>query len=313
MTNRTPNPEPRTMNVDLNGEHEPRTSNAEPGTVRAFPVSVLTEAVERLLIESNYDIPADILDALRLAAAREESPAGRHALEQIVANYEIAAAERVPACQDSGVTVVLLEIGQDVHLVGGPLHEAVYEGIRRGTQAGYLRWSVTGDPTRRLKMRGDDAPGVIHLDVVPGERVRLTVASKGFGAENMSALRMLVPADGVAVIVDVVVDTVDSACANACPPIVVGVGVGGTFETSALLAKRAVLRPLTLRQVRPDLRELEDELLARVNALGIGPQGLGGRVTALAVNVEVWPTHIAGLPVAVNLGCHSMRRATVEI
>lgn len=274
---------------------------------------MLRDAVAHLLVESNYNIPSDVLDALRQAVAREESPIGRRTLQQIVANYEIAAAERVPVCQDSGVTVVLIEIGQDVHFVGGPVREAVYEGIRQGTQAGYLRWSVTGDPTRRLRMSGEDAPGVIHVDVVPGDRVRLTVASKGFGAENMSALRMFAPADGVGAVTELVLDTVDRAGASACPPIIVGVGVGGTFETAALLAKKAVLRPLDLRHPRADLHELEDDLLARVNDLGIGPQGFGGRVTALAVNIEVGSTHIAGLPVAVNLGCHSTRRATLEL
>jgi fumarate hydratase subunit alpha len=301
------------MNMNGNPEHEPGTRNPEPGTVRAVSVSALRDAVSRLLIESNYNIPADVLAALREAVVREESPIGRRTLEQIVRNYEVAAAERLPVCQDSGLAVVLLEIGQDVHLVGGSMQEAVYEGIRQGTQAGYLRWSVTGDPTRRLKMRGDAAPGVIHVDVVPGDRVRLTVAAKGFGAENMSALRMFVPADGVAGITELVLETVDRAGANACPPIVVGVGVGGTFETAALLAKKAVLRPLTVRHARADLRDLEGELLTRVNGLGIGPQGLGGRTTALAVNIEVCPTHIAGLPVAVNLGCHSTRRATIEL
>jgi fumarate hydratase subunit alpha len=176
-----------------------------------------------------------------------------------------------------------------------------------------LRQSVTGDPTRRLKMAGDDAPGVIHIDLVRGDRVQLTVASKGFGGENMSALRMLVPADGVAGIRDVVVDTVDRAGANACPPVIVGVGIGGTFEGAALLAKRAALRPLTVRHARPETRDLELDLLERVNALGIGAQGLGGAVTALAVNVETAPTHIAGLPVAVNLNCHSTRRATTTL
>jgi fumarate hydratase subunit alpha len=276
-------------------------------------VSVLRDTVARLLIDSNYNIPPDVLDALRGALTREESPLGRRTLEQIIRNYEIAAVERLPVCQDSGLTVVLLEIGQDVHWTGGALHDAIYDGIRDGTRAGYLRWSVTGDPTRRLRMSGDEAPGIVHTEVVSGDRVRLTLASKGFGAENMSALRMLVPADGVAGITDVVVDTVDRAGANACPPIIVGVGVGGTFETAALLAKKAVLRPIATRHSRPDLCALESDLLDRVNALGIGPQGLGGTVTALAVNIEVCPTHIAGLPVAVNLGCHSMRRATVEL
>lgn len=287
---------------------------AVPGSgVRRVDVAVVRDAVARLLVESNYNIPPDILLALRDALAREESPLGRRALEQIVANYEMAAVERVPVCQDSGLAIVMLELGQDVHLVGGALQEAVYEGIREGTRDGYLRWSVTGDPTRRLKMRGDDAPGVVHVEMVPGDRVRLTVASKGFGAENMSALRMFVPADGVAAITELVLETVDRAGANACPPVIVGVGAGGTFETAALLAKQAVLRPLDVRHAREDLRALEAELLERVNDLGIGPQGLGGRVTALAVNVEVRPTHIAGLPVAVNLGCHSTRRATVDL
>ena len=282
-------------------------------SVRDLDVAMLRDAVARLLVESNYNIPPDILDALRGAIAREKSPLGRRTLEQIVRNYEIAAAERLPVCQDSGLGVVMLETGQDVHWVGGALQEAVYDGVREGTRAGYLRWSVTGNPTRRLKMRGDDSPAVIHIDMVPGEAVRLTLASKGFGAENMSALRMFVPADGEAAIADFVVETVGRAGANACPPIIVGVGIGGSFETAALLAKRAVLRPLTVEQPRPDLRELEATLLDRVNALGIGPQGLGGIVTALAVHIEVFPTHIAGMPVAVNLGCHSMRRATIEL
>ena len=281
--------------------------------LRTIDVDVLRETVSRLLVEANYNIPADILDALRDAAVREESPIGRRTLEQIVRNYEIAAAERVPVCQDSGLAVVMLEVGQDVHWTGGSLQEAVYEGIREGTKSGYLRWSVTGDPTRMIKTAGGDAPGVIHLDLVPGAEVKITVASKGFGAENMSALKMFVPADGVPAITRFVIETVDRAGANACPPIIVGVGVGGTFETAALLAKKAVLRPIDVRHSRPDLCRLEGDLLARVNELGIGPQGLGGRVTALAVNVEVYPTHIAGLPVAVNLGCHSTRRISATL
>lgn len=282
---------------------------------------MLRDTVAQLIVEANYDIPTDILDALRAAITREESPLGRRTLEQLVRNYEVAAAERVPVCQDSGVAVVFLEIGQDVHWVGGSMHDAIHEGIREGTKSGYLRRSVTGDPTRRLKMAWEPSTpgerpcdvGMIHTEIVPGSGVRLTVASKGFGAENMSAVRMLVPADGVPGITEVVVDTVERAGANACPPIIVGVGVGGTFEASALLAKKAALRDLTIRNPRPDLAELESALLDRVNALGIGPQGLGGRVTALAVNIEVLPTHIAGLPVAVNLGCHSTRRVTVDL
>jgi fumarate hydratase subunit alpha len=289
--------------------------------VRDLDVAMLSATVARLIVEANYTIPADILDALRVAVTREESPIGRRTLEQLVRNYEVAASERVPVCQDSGVAVVFLEIGQDVHWVGGSLHDAIHAGIREGTRSGYLRRSVTGDPTRRLKMAwepssAEERPydvGVIHTEIVPGTGVRLTVASKGFGAENMSAMRMLVPADGVPGIIEVVVETVERAGANACPPIIVGVGVGGTFDASALLAKKAALRDLTIRNPRPDLAELESTLLDRVNASGIGPQGLGGRVTALAVNIEVLPTHIAGLPVAVNLGCHSTRRMTVDL
>lgn len=308
----------------MNPEHERGTRNPDPataGSVRHLPVSLLHETVARLIVEANYDIPADILAALREAAAREESPLGRRTLEQLVRNYEVAAAERVPVCQDSGVAVVFLEIGQDVHWVGGSLTDAIHAGIREGTKSGYLRRSMTGDPTRRLKMAWEPAgpedrpydAGVVHVDMVPGAGVRLTVAAKGFGAENMSATAMLVPAAGVPGITDFVIDTVERAGANACPPIIVGVGIGGTFEASALLAKKAALRDLTIRNPRPDLAQLESTLLDRINALGIGPQGLGGRVTALAVNIEVMPTHIAGLPVAVNLGCHSTRRMTVDL
>ena len=287
---------------------------------RDIDVALLRETVARLIVEANYNIPADILDALRAALGREDSPLGRRTLEQLVRNYEVAAAERVPVCQDSGVAVVFLDIGQDVHWVGGSFSDAIHAGIREGTKAGYLRRSVTGDPTRRLKMAWDPGPqdqphdvGVVHVEIVEGSSVRLTVASKSFGAENMSAMRMLVPADGVPGIIELVMDTVERAGANACPPIIVGVGIGGTFEVSALLAKKAALRDLTIRNARPDLAELESTLLDRVNGLGIGPQGLGGRVTALAVNIEVLPTHIAGLPVAVNLGCHSTRRMSVVL
>jgi len=281
--------------------------------IRDIDVSTLRDTVSRLLVECNCNIPADVLQALRNAAGREESPLARRTLEQLIRNYEIAATERVPVCQDSGLAVVMLEVGQDVHWVGGSLQEAIYDGIREGTRSGYLRWSVTGDPTRLLKTAGGDTPGVIHVDVVPGADVRMTVASKGFGAENMSALKMFVPADGVAAIKQFVLETVDRAGANACPPIIVGVGVGGTFEVAALLAKKAVLRPVDVRHPRADLCELEGELLDQVNGLGIGAQGLGGIVTALAVNVEVFPTHIAGLPVAVNLGCHSTRRISTVL
>jgi len=287
--------------------------SSPPSSVREIDVSVLRDTVARLIVEANYNIPTDILQALRDAVDREESPLGRRTLEQLVRNYEVAAAERRPVCQDSGVAVVMLEVGQDVHWTGGSMQEAIYDGVREGTRTGYLRWSVTGDPTRMLNRSGEETPAVIHIDVVPGSEVRILFASKGFGAENMSALKMFVPADGVPAITQFVLDTVDRAGANACPPIIVGVGIGGTFESAALLAKKAVLRPLDVRNPRADVRQLEVELLERVNELGVGPQGLGGRITALGVNIEVHPTHIAGLPVAVNLGCHSTRRISTML
>jgi fumarate hydratase subunit alpha len=280
--------------------------------VRHVDVAALRAAVARLLVEANYRIPSDILDALREAAVREQSPLGRQTLEYLVRNYEVAAAEQLPVCQDSGLTVVHLEVGQDVHWTGGGVVDAIHEGVREGTRGGYLRSSVTRDPLLR-RNTGDNTPAIVHVDLVPGDRVRLTVASKGFGSENMSALRMLTPADGNEGVKRFVIETVDRAGANACPPVIVGVGIGGTFEMAALLAKKAVLRRVDRRHERDDLREMEADLLDRVNALGIGPQGLGGVVTALAVNIEVYPTHIAGLPVAVNIGCHSNRRISTEL
>lgn len=280
--------------------------------VRDIDVGVVREAVERMLVDSNCRIPPDILQGLRLAHGREQSEAGRRTLAQLIENYEVAAAERLPVCQDSGVTVVMLEVGQDVHWVGGSLRAAVFDGIRAGVANGYLRWSVVGDPIARRTMPADPA-GVIHVELVEGDGVKLTVASKGFGAENMSRVRMLTPADGIEGIKDFVVETVDLAGANACPPVIVGVGLGGTLEVAALLAKKAALRPIDQRNSSAHVANHEADLLRRVNDLGIGPQGLGGVVTALAVNIETYPTHIAGLPVAVNLACHSNRRVTTEL
>jgi fumarate hydratase subunit alpha len=280
--------------------------------MRTLDVRVLTATTARLLVEANYQIPPDILAALRLAATTEQSELGRQTLGHLVRNYEVAAAERLPVCQDSGVTVVLLEFGQDVHWTGGSIEQAIFDGIRQGTSTGYLRMSVVGDPLARRTPAGAP-PGVIHYEIVDGDRVRLTLASKGFGAENMSALRMFAPADGIPAVMNFVVNTIDRAGANACPPVIVGVGVGGTFEKAALLAKKAVLRPIDQRHPRAETAALEADLLERINRLGIGPQGLGGTVTALAVNVEVYPTHIAGLPVAVNIGCHSNRRISTEL
>src|SRR5690606_14394696 len=263
---------------------------------RRVHVDAIRQAVAELLMEANYCIGDDVLDALRQAAEEEQSPLGRDILTQLVANYELARQKRVPACQDTGLTIVFLEIGQDVHLVGGDLREAVNAGIREGTKAGFLRNSAVGDPLLR-RNTGDNAPGVLHVDIIPGDRVHVTVACKGFGSENKSRLAMLTPADGVEGVKRFVVETVDRAGAQACPPLIVGVGIGGSFELAARLAKQAVIRPINQRHPRPDIRALEGELLEEVNRLGIGPQGLGGIKTALAVNIEVYPTHIAGLPV----------------
>lgn len=280
---------------------------AEP---RRVPVDAIRQAVAELLVEANYSIGDDVLDALRQAAAEEQSPLGGDILEQLVANYELARRERVPACQDTGLTVVFLEIGQDVHLVGGDVRAAVDAGVREGTRRGYLRNSVVGDPLVRHNT-GDNGPAVLHIDIIPGDRVHITVACKGFGSENKSRLAMLTPADGVEGVRRFVVETVDRAGAQACPPLVVGVGIGGSFELAARMAKQALLRPVNQRHPRADIRRLEEELLEEINSLGIGPQGLGGIKTALGVNIEVYPTHIAGLPVAVNIGCHSNRHRDV--
>jgi fumarate hydratase subunit alpha len=296
----------------INDHFQSRKIAPQMPAVRDIDVGVVREAVARLLIESNCRIPADILEGLRVAHDREQSEAGRRTLAQLIQNYQVAAAEQLPVCQDSGVTVVMLEVGQDVHWVGGSLREAVFAGIRAGVSNGYLRWSVVGDPIARRTLPTDPA-GVLHVEIGDGDRVKLTVASKGFGAENMSRVRMLTPADGIEGVKDFVVETVDLAGANACPPVVVGVGLGGTLEVAALLAKKAALRPIDRRNASAPVAAHEADLLRRVNDLGIGPQGLGGVVTALAVNIEAYPTHIAGLPVAVNLACHSNRRITTEL
>lgn len=285
---------------------------ATASDVRDIDVAILSDTVASLLMEANYRIPDDVLEGLRSAASREESPLAQRTLGQLVRNYEVAAAERLPVCQDSGVAVVHLEVGQDVHWTGGSVYEAIYDGIRRGTKQGYLRWSVVGQPLLRQKAP-DDAAGVVHIELVAGQQVRLTVASKGFGGENMSALRMLTPADGIEGVRRVVIETVDKAGANSCPPVIVGVGVGGTFEVAALLAKKAVLRPITVRHSQARVRQLEEQLLDDINKLGIGAQGFGGMITALAVNIELFSTHIASLPVAVNIGCHSTRRMSAVI
>ncbi|MGC8873333.1 MAG: fumarate hydratase [Chloroflexia bacterium] len=275
--------------------------------MRELPASVVTETVARLCMEANYDLGADVVAALEDALRREESETGRVVLQQILENARIARETQMAICQDTGLAVVFLDLGQDLHIVGGDLYEAVHEGVRRGYREGYLRKSAVRQPFSARVNTGDNTPAIIHTRIVPGDQLRITVAPKGGGSENMSRLAMLTPAAGRQGVIDFVVRTVDEAGANPCPPIVVGVGIGGTFERVAFLAKHALLREIGTRNPDPELDELEQELLERINRLGIGPQGFGGRVTALAVHVEAEPCHIASLPVAVNLQCHAAR------
>lgn len=277
------------------------------GYLREISVDRVAEAVKRLCIESNVVMPTELTAVLEQALAREESPVGRSILGQILENHRIAAEEGIPACQDTGVVLVLLEIGQDVHLVGGDLSEAVNRGVRAGYIEGYLRKSVVKDPLFQRENSGDNTPAVTYVEIVPGNNIRITVVPKGAGAENASALRMLPPHAGLEGVKRFVVETVEAAGPDACPPYVVGVGIGGTFDRAPLLAKKALIRSLGARHDDPRYADLERELLDEVNRLGIGPQGLGGRVTALDVHVEIAPCHIASLPVAVNLGCHVNR------
>ena len=260
----------------------------------------------------NVELSSDVKNALIDAAAREESETGKQILGQLKENLRIAAEDQIPICQDTGMTVVFLRIGQDVHVTGGSIEDAVNEGVRQGYTDGYLRKSVVRDPIER-ENTGDNSPAVIHYEIVPGEEFTITVAPKGFGSENMSRLVMLKPADGIEGVKQVILDTVAAAGPNACPPVVVGVGIGGTFEKCAWLAKKALTRSVDSESEIAWVRDLEKEMLDKVNALGLGPGGLGGRVTALGLNIETYPTHIAGLPVAVNICCHVNRHITDRI
>lgn len=276
--------------------------------LRELEAAEVTRAVAELYLAAVRELPEDVVAALRAAAEGEESELGREILATLLENARLAREQCLPICQDTGVAVVFVEWGQDVRLVGGSLEDAVNEGIRRAWREGYLRASVVDDPLLRRNTR-DNTPAVVHVRLVPGAQVRLDVAPKGAGSENMSAVRMLTPADGREGICRFVVETVERAGANPCPPLVVGVGLGGTMERAALLAKQALLRPVGRPSPRAHLAELEALLLLQINDLGIGPQGLGGRTTALAVHVEAAPCHIASLPVAVNLQCHAARHA----
>ncbi|RJQ06489.1 MAG: fumarate hydratase [Bacillota bacterium] len=277
--------------------------------MRELDVSQVTQAVEEMCVAACYDLPDDVLKAMEKARDVEESEVGRELLDICVENAKVAARERVPICQDTGVTVVFLELGQDLHLVGGDLYEAVAEGVRRGYTTGYLRKSVVADPLFTRKNTGDNTPPIIYTDIVPGERLKIMVVPKGTGSENMSALKMLTPAAGPQGVKKFVVEVVDKAGSNPCPPVIVGVGVGGMMDRAAVMAKKALLRKVGEPHPEPEVAKLERETLKEINDLGIGPQGLGGRVTALAVHIETAPTHIGALPVAVNLQCHAARHA----
>lgn len=268
----------------------------------------ITDVVEKLCVDACTRLGEDWWQAIDNAISQEESPLGKDMLRIVKENARLAADTGEAICQDTGLAVVFLEIGQDVHVVGGDLYEAVNEGVRRGYVNGYLRKSVVKDPLIR-ENTGDNTPAIIHVQIVPGSDLKIVVAPKGAGSENSSGLKMLKPADGKDGVVNFVLETVEAAAPNACPPIVLGVGIGGNLETSALLAKKALLRPLGRRHPEPHIAGLEEEILELVNKTGIGPQGLGGRITALDVHVEVYPTHIASLPVAVNIQCHASRHA----
>lgn len=274
-------------------------------------IAEITKAIKELCIEANYRLPADVKAKLEEYNNKEKWPMAKGIIEKILQNVDIADKEDRPACQDTGMACVFVEIGQDVHVVGGSLEDAINEGVRQGYTEGYLRKSVVNDPIERINTK-DNTPAVIYYDIVPGDKLKITVAPKGFGSENMSQQKMLKPADGLQGVKDFVIKVVKDAGPNPCPPIVVGIGIGGTFDRSANLAKKALMRPLNERNSNPFYAELENELLEMINSLGIGPQGFGGLTTAIAVNIETYATHIAGLPVSVNINCHVTRHKSVE-
>jgi fumarate hydratase subunit alpha len=280
--------------------------------MRQINTEEITGTVEKICIDANYNLGDDLIASLQNALNEEESPLGKEVIAQILENAEIGKNEQVPVCQDTGFAVVFVEIGQEVIIEGQNLQEAINEGVRRGYKNGYLRKSIVKDPLDRINT-GDNTPAVIHTDIVPGDKLKITFMAKGGGCENMSRTAMLTPAQGRDGVIDFVVETVKTAGANPCPPIIVGVGLGGTFEYATLLSKKAILRPVGSRNKDSNTAHLEEELLEKINKLGIGPQGFGGKVTALAVHVETYPCHIASLPVAVNIECHSHRHKTVVI
>ena len=280
--------------------------------IRTIQTDVITENIKEMCIEANHFLSGDMDLAMKQAAETEKSELGKKILNQLQENLKIAAEEMIPICQDTGMAVIFLEIGQDVHFKGMTIKDAVNEGVRQGYTEGYLRKSVVGDPIIRENTK-DNTPAVIHYSIVPGDKVKITMAPKGFGSENMSRVFMLKPADGIEGVKNAILTAVKDAGPNACPPMVVGVGIGGTFEKCALLAKKALTRPVNEHSDIPYVKDLEIEMLEKINKLGIGPGGLGGSTTALAVNINTYPTHIAGLPVAINICCHVNRHVVREV
>lgn len=280
--------------------------------MRTIDVSEITRNVKEMCIEANYFLSSDMSQAMKEATEREESPLGKQILGQLQDNLKIAAEDMIPICQDTGMAVIFVEIGQDVHFEGGNLTDAINEGVRQGYVEGYLRKSVVGDPIIRENTK-DNTPAIIHYNMVEGDKVKIKVAPKGFGSENMSRVFMLKPADGIEGVKNAILTAVKDAGPNACPPMVVGVGIGGTFEKCALMAKEALTREVGSHSEIEWVKELEIEILKKINNLGIGPAGLGGRITALAVNINTYPTHIAGLPVGINMCCHANRHVIREV
>jgi fumarate hydratase subunit alpha len=281
--------------------------------MREISAAEVTKTVDSLFREANFNLTDDVLAAIKKAAHNEESPVGKEVLEQIIKNADIATKETIPLCQDCGAAVIFIEVGQEVHIAGGDLNAAINEGVKKAYDAGYLRKSMVKQPFSARVNTKDNTPAVIHTEIVPGDKLKIIVVPKGGGAENMSRLVMLTPSAGRQGIVDQVIKAVDEAGSNPCPPVIVGVGIGGTAEKTLLLAKKALLRKVGEHNPDAEVAELEKELLTKVNNLGIGPMGYGGRTTALAVNVEVFPAHLASMPMAVNLNCHSSRHKEAVI
>lgn len=284
----------------------------ESETMREINVSKITESVKKMCIDANYYLNDDVYNALKKSADLEPSPIGCEMLNQLLKNADIARTNNVPICQDTGLAVVFVSIGQDVHISGGLIEDAINEGVRQGYCDGYLRKSVVSDPFIRINTK-DNTPAIIHYAIVEGDKLKIEIAPKGAGSENMSSLFMLKPSDGIEGAKKAIIETVENAGPNPCPPMIVGVGCGGNFETSAILAKKALLRPVGIHNALPHIKAMEEDLFTKINNLGIGPQGLGGKTTALAVNVETYATHIACLPIAINISCHVTRHASCTL